>query len=228
MHVNRYVGLYPRVWRERYGEELQAVLEAERIGLRARVDLIRGAMDAHLHPQLPSPLPVVAAGTASAFAVAHAVALWAQPVPTDWPGYLDEALPLIIASVVALVPVLIGLWLKLGDRDGAIGRFGIVSALVGHLAWLAALLAALTHVSYGPLTAVAATVAMAGTAALGIALVGRARLLLGALLAGAALAGIAPPGIGWAAFAAAWTGIAIVLLIEFGRRSGFEGGPQVA
>ena len=45
------VRLYPRAWRERYGEELSAQLEAQRplrIGVVA--DLVRGALDAHLHP----------------------------------------------------------------------------------------------------------------------------------------------------------------------------------
>jgi hypothetical protein len=43
--------LYPRAWRERYGEELSAQLGAQRplrIGIVA--DLVRGALDAHLHP----------------------------------------------------------------------------------------------------------------------------------------------------------------------------------
>ena len=52
------------------------------------------------------------------------------------------------------------------------------------MAWLVALLAAALRVEYGPLTAVAATVAMVGTAMLGVALAGRARTLLGALLVG--------------------------------------------
>jgi hypothetical protein len=51
--VNRHLllRLYPRAWRERYGEELSAQLEAQRplrIGVVA--DLVRGALDAHLHP----------------------------------------------------------------------------------------------------------------------------------------------------------------------------------
>jgi hypothetical protein len=51
--MNRQVllRLYPRAWRERYGEELAAQLEAQgplRIGIVA--DLVRGALDAHLHP----------------------------------------------------------------------------------------------------------------------------------------------------------------------------------
>jgi hypothetical protein len=225
--ATRIVALYPRAWRARYGEELEALLEAGSLGLRDRIDLLRGALDAHLHPARPSPLPVVAALTASALLTAHAIALAAQPVPTDWPGYLEEALPLVIAAVAALLPALVGLWLKLGDADGALGRLGLVVALGGHLCWLVALLAAAMRVEYGPLTAMAATVAMAGTAAIGIALAGHARLALGALLSGAALAGIAPPSLGWPLFAAAWTGVAATLVVQFVRGDAPRG-PLVA
>jgi hypothetical protein len=224
----RYVRLYPRLWRERYGDELEAVLESDGLGVRTRVDLVRGAVDAHLHPATPSPLPVVAALSASAFAVAHTLALAAQPVPTDWPGYLEAALPLVIASVLALIPAVIGLWLKLGDVDGALGRIGVILAVVGYVAWLLALLAAATRLAYGPLTAAAATVAMAGTAALGVALVGRARVLLGTLLGAAALAGVAPPALGWPAFAAAWTAVAVVVVADFVAASADRGGHSLA
>ena len=214
MSGSRYVGLYPRAWRDRYGDELQAVLEAERVDLATRLDLVRGAIDAHLHPASPSRVPTVAAVTASAFAVAHAIGLAVQPVPTEWPGYLEDALPLLIASVAAMVPALVGLWLRLGDADGAFGRVGIMLALVGHGAWLASLVAAASHVAYGPLTAAAAALAMTGTALLGIALVGHGRLALGTLLAVAALAGVVPPALGWPAFAVAWTGVAGALVLE--------------
>lgn len=226
--MNRYVALYPRAWRARYGEELESVLGEGRLAMRDRLDLLRGALDAHLHPEMPSALPVAAAVTGSALAAAHALALGVQPVPTDWPGYLDEALPLIIGSIAALIPVLIGLWLKLGDSDGVLGRLGIVLAVAGHLAWLAALLAALARLTYGPVTAGAATVGLVGAALLGVALAGRGRLLPGALLAAAGLAGLAPPALGWPAFAAAWTAVAVVLLVELARRRDPTGGPRVA
>jgi hypothetical protein len=214
MSGSRYVGLYPRAWRERYGDELQDVLERERLGIRARLDLVRGAVDAHLHPLVPSRLPVLAAVTASALAVAHAIALAAQPVATDWPGYQEEALPLIIGSVAAGIPAIIGLWLRLGDGDGVLGRLGVVLALVGHAAWLTALVAAIVRIAYGPLTGAVAAVAMTGMALLGVALVGRGRLVLGVLVALVGLAGVAPPAWGWAALAAAWTGVAIILVLE--------------
>jgi len=224
---SRYVGLYPRAWRARYGEELQAVLELERVGFRTRLDLLRGALDAHLHPFAPSRVPVLAAVTASAFAVAHAIAIATEPVPTDWPGYLDDALPLLIASVIAMLPAFVGMWLRLGDHDGPLGRMGIVLALVGHGAWLLSLALAAAHVAYGPLTGAVAALAMTGTALVGAALVGHGRVLLGTLVAAAALAGVVPPALGWPAFAAAWTGVAAVLVLE---RSGSEfrvGGPPV-
>ena len=213
MSGSRYVGLYPRAWRERYGDELLEVLEQERLGLRTRLDLVRGALDARLHPLVPSRLPVLAAVTASALAVAHAIALAAQPVATEWPGYQEEALPLIIGAAAASIPALVGLWLKLGDSDGVLGRVGVIVAVIGHAAWLVALIAAATRVAYGPITAVAATGAMTGTAMLGVALAGRGRAVLGLLVAAVALAGIAPAW-GWPAFAAAWTAVAVVVVVD--------------
>ena len=44
--------LYPRAWRERYGDEMLALLEAQPASLLDRLDLIGGAIDAHLHPQV--------------------------------------------------------------------------------------------------------------------------------------------------------------------------------
>ena len=213
----RLTTLYPRAWRARYGDELEAVLEEAQLGFRDRIDLVRGAIDAHLHPFEPSLVPVLAALTGSALATSHALVIAVQPAPTDWPGYLDDALPLAIGAVAALLAAIVGLWLKLGDTDGAIGRLGFVIAVTGHAVWLTALLAAALHAAYGPLTAAAATVAMSGTAILGVALVGRSRPLLGGLLATAGLAGISPPALGWPLFAGAWTAIALRLALDLAR-----------
>lgn len=50
--------LYPRAWRERYGDELLALLEDRPPSTLDLVDLVRGAFDARLHPQLPGTQPV--------------------------------------------------------------------------------------------------------------------------------------------------------------------------
>lgn len=50
--MRRWVRLYPRWWRERYGEEfadLVAAVSGDRRGLWLALDIGRGALDAHLH-----------------------------------------------------------------------------------------------------------------------------------------------------------------------------------
>jgi hypothetical protein len=49
---NRLLRLYPRRWRERYGEEMAALLEHTAPTGRVLLDLLLGALDAHAHPGL--------------------------------------------------------------------------------------------------------------------------------------------------------------------------------
>jgi hypothetical protein len=44
--------LYPAAWRERYGEEFSAVLASQRASVGLVLDVIGGAIDAHLYPQI--------------------------------------------------------------------------------------------------------------------------------------------------------------------------------
>jgi hypothetical protein len=212
----RLLALYPDDWRARYEPEVAWILAQEPLTWRGRLDLVRGAIDAHLHPSDPSPLSIIAAISAGGLLTAHAIVGSLQPVPPDWPGYLEDTLPLVGLAVAALVPALVGLWLKLGDTDGALGRLGIVLGIAGHLAWLAALAGALLGIEYGAITAVTSSVAMVGVALLGVALAGARRLRLGVLLAVAGLVGLAPPAVGWVLSAAAWTALGLVLMMEFG------------
>jgi hypothetical protein len=91
--------LYPRAWRERYGEELGAQLEAQRplrIGVVA--DLVRGALDAHLHPLRDNSTMrssnlidrrMVAARATAAWSPVAAVAITAVMVLMDfWQGHM--------------------------------------------------------------------------------------------------------------------------------------------
>ncbi len=52
MKAARLLALYPRSWRLRYGEEIAAILGEERLSLSLIVDLILGAIDAHLRASL--------------------------------------------------------------------------------------------------------------------------------------------------------------------------------
>jgi hypothetical protein len=50
--MNWLLRLYPAPWRERYGEEFGAVLASQRASLGLVFDVLGGAIDAHLHPQI--------------------------------------------------------------------------------------------------------------------------------------------------------------------------------
>ena len=50
--MKRLLGLYPKRWTERYGAELAAFIEGRPASVALVLDLLRGAIDAHLHPEL--------------------------------------------------------------------------------------------------------------------------------------------------------------------------------
>ena len=51
--MKRLLWLYPRRWRRRYGEEMEALLEEMRPSLATALDLLRGGLDAQLHRDRP-------------------------------------------------------------------------------------------------------------------------------------------------------------------------------
>jgi hypothetical protein len=52
--MNWLLRLYPAPWRDRYGEEFSAVLANQRASFGLVLDVISGAIDAHIYPQIHS------------------------------------------------------------------------------------------------------------------------------------------------------------------------------
>ena len=52
MKLALLVRFYPARWRERYGEEIADLLATEPPSVPRAVDMVRGLIDAHLHPDL--------------------------------------------------------------------------------------------------------------------------------------------------------------------------------
>ena len=48
MTAERLLRLYPRAWRERYGDEFLAIVGDNRIGMQQAIDIVSGAIDAWL------------------------------------------------------------------------------------------------------------------------------------------------------------------------------------
>jgi hypothetical protein len=146
--VRRLLLLYPRAWRERYQPEMEAVLDGMPFDLRAALDLVACAADAHLHPlrggRPRAPLPLQ-------LALLAGLAMLAFPPLED----AVEGLPALHHAGVAysLAPVavpLAGAVLGWRARWGLAAWFCALFAVQGALA-NGALLSALPFIAERPL-----------------------------------------------------------------------------
>ena len=192
---------------------MEAVLEARPLDWRTRLDLLRGALDAHIHPAAPPHLPILTAIVAGVAWIVAGLAAVTQPLPPDWPGYLVETLPLgLIGTIAGLVVVL-----AVGRRSGFAAPRGtslaVAVAFVGHVAWVVALLVALAGGPYGAITGAAQSIAAIGTVLVGVV---RARAVdhpvaEAVVIAGAAM--LIPSPAAWPLAGAAWIALAISALV---------------
>ena len=212
--------LYPRRWRERYGDEMAALLEAARVGPRDRLDLVGGAIDAWIHPPTPSRAPAVAALVGGGLWTVVAAGVVFQPTPPDWPGYLIEVVPSATIAIAFLCAAVLGCGLRSGDRGVAGFRLTTAITVAGFGAWL--LTAAATAAGWvdGPTLAVAQTLAIVGTALTGAGLVLADDTTIGGLVSVRGLTMLVPWSGAWLVFGAAWTAIGVVLWVERATRIG--------
>lgn len=119
--MTRLVGLYPRPWRDRYEVEFLGVMEARRPSLGDRLDIVRGAVDARLHPQV--------AGTGSA-----------DPVPTR-SARIGGVLAVVGGSLWAVAGIAFNTTIvnpSLGYKEvDTAGAIAVAAAIVTGLAGLA-------------------------------------------------------------------------------------------
>ena len=153
--MSRIVRLYPAAWRERYELEFVELLATRPPTLMDQIDIVRGAVDAHLHPQVPhrrgiqSPssasednvrlgrrLGLGAVGGAALWMIAWIVAALG-PVRYDGDGaYRDgaAAAPFLLGAVGLLAGGLGGQLVRL-PRSARLARIGAAVALLFLLVW---------------------------------------------------------------------------------------------
>ncbi len=137
--MSRLVVLYPAAWRARYEDEFLTVLSGRPQTLADRVDIVRGAVDARLHPQLPGPdrIPDRAGfgPLAGLVSLVAAVLLMANgPIHYDEYGtYRDgvAALPFVIMAMILLGVGLYRIVVRLPDDAGAAAAAGLLGIVFG-------------------------------------------------------------------------------------------------
>lgn len=168
------VRLYPRAWRERYEAEFLGILEARPPSGRDRLDIVRGALDARLHPEIPgspeSPRPVTLATRAvgvTAIVAGLAWLAWAALILGD-PRWLtsgesrNAGLMVVTAAVVYLALAAVHAALAvLGGGGSARQEIGAISASIAVLFFVLSGLG----VWWSPVFAILASIAFAMTVA---------------------------------------------------------------
>jgi hypothetical protein len=168
--MSRLVGLYPAAWRHRYEAEFCDLLAERPPTLRDRLDIIRGALDARLHPQVVGPARVRDArgywtfGGALALVAAMLIAANGALRHDEFGAYRDggAALPLFVLACVLL----------------SIGLYAVVERLPGEAVLPRA--AGWTAIGTGPIWAMAPWLAPLGL----VFLLGVLGLAVGARRAG--------------------------------------------
>lgn len=218
--MTRLLRLYPGSWRDRYRDEMEALLEERKPGRRERIDLLRGAADAWLHPASPSRVPAAAALLGGGLWTVAAAAVITQPTPADWPGYTADVLGLAIPGAAFLFVATLGVSLRAGVRAGRPGAAAMALAIVGYPAWIGALVATAAGGLDGPPLAAAQTLAMLGAALVGAVLVRVGDLAVGFLVLVGSAAMLLPWTVAWLALGASWNAVGWILLIERRRSRG--------
>ena len=138
--MSRLLRLYPAAWRERYGDELLVLLEEHPATVFDLFDLVRGALDAHLHPQVPGAaapsdkeLPVnqrLLGAMAAIGGIAWIIGIASTYVlPLDVYGERDTSLAVWgVAIGGALIAISLG---ELGNRPGSRSWTGHAIAIAG-------------------------------------------------------------------------------------------------
>ena len=206
--MTRLIGLYPRTWRSRYEEEFLALLSDRPPNVLDRLDIVRGAIDARLHPPAegtPAPIePPVARGPWPVRAgwlaltggvlwiAAMVVAVNGPIVVEDWGSYRDgaAALPLFFFAVVLLGVGMVALVLELPASAHAARSAAFVGSMTGLVWGLAPWLAWCGLIAFGGLLVVGAAAWRAGR--------------WSSLEVGILFAGVVP---GWGLFLAGGSGV---------------------
>lgn len=155
--------LYPRSWRDRYGEEFEDLLAQRPPSARHRLDIVRGALDAHLHPELVDPdrvldrwwlVPIAGLGL---FVIGVLITVAAPERYDAYGSYREAPLALVplLGAVVLLIAGIARLSWLLPAEQGALRVIASIGLSAGAL-WALAPWTGILGVTFFGATAVVA------------------------------------------------------------------------
>ncbi len=171
--MSTLVRLYPRAWRDRYEAEFMGMLESRPPRTRDRLDIVRGALDARLHPEVPGtpdrPRPAMQpARLAAAAAVIAGVAwlAWVGLVLRDFRGWgtgqpESATLMAALAALMSLALAAAHVFLLLAGQ-ATIRPFGGVAASIAAVSFTLTAFGGGTILVFALLGSIALAMAMAG------------------------------------------------------------------
>jgi hypothetical protein len=115
----RLLGLYPRAWRDRYGDEFLELLGEESLSLQATIDIVAGAIDARLggvRPAGQKPAADGAVGTDRGGLMLRMMACESKKLRMSTTDALISAGIILAMAVVGSVA---GVWLRRAGLDQA-------------------------------------------------------------------------------------------------------------
>jgi hypothetical protein len=189
--MSRLLRLYPAAWRERYEAEFIGTLQERPIGMAGSVDILRGAMDAHLHPELIGGAPSVWTHRLPGLMATAAGLIWSWyylrivlAAPEEW-GY-----GVFVAMLLMLFAVLGDYVASYARRIGLTISALIAAAVLAGLQPLSAIGDGMLTFALGAAAALLLSGGMLTLAALraGIGAGGRWLLIVGGLLVPVAIA----------------------------------------
>jgi hypothetical protein len=158
--VTALVRLYPQAWRDRYEAEFLGILEARPPSGRDRLDIVRGALDARLHPEIAgrpdAPVPTMdAARLAGGAAIVSGVAVlaWTGLVLRDFKGWdsppPENAWLLALLSAVAFLSLTAAHVLLAMAGESSMRRAGGLGASIAAVSYFLAAFGAGTTIVFG-------------------------------------------------------------------------------
>lgn len=151
--MSRLIALYPRSWRARYEDEFMALLSERPPDPLDRVDIVRGAIDARLHPQAdprPSREPLEPLPFNGPWSIRRAgiftliggflwlATMWMAvngPIARDGPHLYREVGAAMATLLFSVILLLVGMW-AVAATVPSTSRMARTAALIGGIAGL--------------------------------------------------------------------------------------------